>query len=305
MGKDVLKKVTVQNHDAFSSTGVVHVGDNQAGYPVYLNKTWVEADKRIVMGFIEPHFMAGFSGGYKGVFPGVAGIDSIMRYHRAEAIGHPGSTWGQLEENPTQAQIRENAGKVPIDFLVNVTLNRSHEITGFFCGDPLEAHVEGCAFAKKTAMRPVPTPFDIVITSNSGFPLDQNLYQSVKGMSAAAQIVKPGGFIGVAARCNDGFPSHGEFKTMLEEGESPKALLDMIMTPGFARADQWQVQLFCQIALKARIGVFSEIAADALEKVHLEPVADMNARLQQEIARTPNARIAVLPEGPMTIPYLA
>ena len=128
------------------------VGKTRDGLPVSMARAYVEADRRIVLGFIEPHFMAGFSGGYKGVFPAVADIGAIMHYHRAAAIGHPRSTWGVLEGNPTQEQIRWNGALLPVDFLVNVTLNRKRQVTRFFCGEVLAAHAAGCAFAKETAM---------------------------------------------------------------------------------------------------------------------------------------------------------
>ena len=180
------------NHSAHEPSGLELAGRTPDGRPVYLNREWLQADRRIVLGFIEPHFMAGFSGGYKGVFPALADIDAIMHYHRADVIGDPRSTWGRLEDNPTQDQIRANGSLAPVDFCVNVTLNRRREITGFYCGDALEAHREGCRAAKATAMVACDRAYPVVVTTNSGYPLDQNLYQAVKGMSAAAQIVEPG-----------------------------------------------------------------------------------------------------------------
>ena len=203
--------------------------------------------------------MAGFSGGYKGIFPAVADIASIMRYHDARTIGDPRSTWGLLEGNPTQAIIRHNGSLLPLDFCVNVTLNRRREITRFFCGDPIAAHEAGCAFSKETAMVACERPFPIVVTTNSGYPLDQNLYQTVKGMSAAAQIVEPGGYIATASRCNDGFPEHGNFKKLLFDHASPRAVLDTIEAPGFSLYDQWEAQLLALIRLKARVGLRSEL----------------------------------------------
>ena len=143
-----------------------------------------------------------------------------MYYHRAEIIGHPRSNWGVLEENPTQEQIRANGSALAVDFLVNVTLNHKRQITRFFCGDVIAAHEEGCRYVKETAMAAVSQRFPLVITTNSGFPLDQNLYQSVKGMSAAAEIIADNGEIIVAARCNDGFPAHGNFTKLLYEHDS-------------------------------------------------------------------------------------
>lgn len=304
VGAEILARYRVVNHSAHEPAGLVLAGHSPDGHPVHLNKEWVEADRRIVLGFIEPHFMAGFSGGYKGVFPALADIDAIMHYHRAEVIGDPRSTWGRLEDNPTQDQVRANGALRPVDFCVNVTLNRDGSITGFYCGDPVEAHREGCRFARATAMVPQPHPFPIVVTTNAGYPLDQNLYQTVKGMSAAAQIVEPGGFILAAARCNDGFPAHGNFRRLMIESPGPQAILDMINAPGFSVFDQWEAQLLALIQVKARLALFSELPADDVRAAHLEPVADIGERLREELARRGDVPVAVLPEGPMTIPYL-
>jgi nickel-dependent lactate racemase len=306
VGAEVAARHTIVNHNAHDPSALAPAGRTPEGRPVYFNREYVEADRRIVLGFIEPHFMAGFSGGYKGIFPAVADIDSIMHYHRADVIGDPRSTWGVLEGNPTQAQIRANGALLPVDFCLNVTLNRRREITRFFCGEVLASHAAGCAFAKETAMIACPHPFPIVVTTNSGYPLDQNLYQAVKGMSAAAQIVDEGGLILAAARCNDGFPAHGNFRELLFAHESPRALLSTILAPGFSMYDQWEAQLLAMIRLKARVGLYSEIPAADVKRAHLEPVDDLTARLAAELARgTDQTPVAVLPEGPMTIPYLA
>jgi nickel-dependent lactate racemase len=305
VGADVMRRLRVVNHSAHEPAGLERAGTTLDGHPVFLNREWVRADRRIVLGFIEPHFMAGFSGGLKGVFPALADIDAIMHYHRADVIGDPRSTWGRLDDNPTQDIIRANGSLLPVDFCVNVTLNRRREITGFYCGDVLEAHREGCRSARETAMAPCDRPFPIVVTTNSGHPLDLNLYQAVKGMSAAAQIVEPGGLILAAARCEDGFPDHGHFRGLMTGHASPQAVLDTIMAPGFSMYDQWEAQLLALILLKARVGLFSEIPAGDVRAAHLEPVADLNRCLADELAqRGHDTPVAVLPEGPMTIPYL-
>jgi len=304
VGDAVYERYRIVNHNAFEPAGLAPVGHTRDGRPVYFNRDYVEADRRIVMGFIEPHFMAGFSGGYKGIFPAVADIDSIKHYHRAQVIADPLSTWGVLEHNPTQAQVRANGALLPVDFCLNVTQNRRREITGFFCGDVLAAHAEGCAFAKRTAMVACPQPFPIVVTTNGGFPLDQNLYQAVKGMSAAAQIVAPGGLIIAAAECSDGFPDHGNFKDFLFTHPSAAAMLDTINRAPAPMLDQWQVQLFALILQRARVGLHSLLAPDDVRRAHLEPISEIGARLAAELERLGDVPVAVLPEGPMTIPYL-
>jgi lactate racemase len=306
IGAEVAKRYRVVNHDAQDPRTLAEAGRAADGHPLLLNREYVEADRRIVLGFIEPHFMAGFSGGFKGVFPAVADLASIMRYHSAAVIGHPRSTWGILEGNPTQEIIRANGAVLPPDFCVNVTQNRQRQITRFFCGDVLRAHVEGCAFAQATAMVACPRPFPIVVTTNGGYPLDQNLYQAVKGMSAAAQIVAEGGLIIAASKCDGGFPAEGNFRRLLFDHGSPRELLDTILSPGFSMYDQWEAQLLALVQLKARVALKSEIPDHEVRRAHLEPVTDIAARVVEELARIgAGAPVAVLPEGPMTIPYLA
>ncbi|HLY09731.1 MAG TPA: nickel-dependent lactate racemase [Planctomycetota bacterium] len=305
VGPDVMKTYTIVNHTAHDQKTLLPAGRTVDGHPVSLTKEYVQADKRIVMGFIEPHFMAGFSGGYKGIFPAIADIDAITHYHRAAVIADPKSTWGVLDGNPTQAQIRRNGALIPLHFCINVTLNKNRQITGYYCGDALEAHRRGCGFAKETAMVACEKPFPIVVTTNGGYPLDQNLYQTVKGMSAAAQIIADDGYILTAARCNDGFPSHGNFKKLLFEHGTPKAILDTVLAPGFSMFDQWEAQMLAMILVRARAGLYSEISDDEIRRAHVEPVKDVGGRLAEELRKIGrDAPIAVLPEGPMTIPYL-
>jgi nickel-dependent lactate racemase len=305
VGRGVVSSYRVVNHDAHDPSTLEFAGRSPEGRDVYMNREYVEADRRIVLGFIEPHFMAGFSGGYKGVFPAVADIDSIMHYHRASVIGHARSTWGVLENNPTQSQIRANGALLPVDFLVNVTINRNKEITGYFCGDVLAAHERGCEANKASVMVACEREYPIVVTTNGGYPLDQNLYQAVKGMSAAYQIVSDGGLIVIASRCNDGFPNHGNFRKMLLEHSSPQEMLETIHSPGFSMFDQWQVQLFALILQRARVGLYSEIPAEDVRSVHLDPITDIAVTISEELESIgEDAPVAVLPEGPMTVPYL-
>ena len=304
LGRGILQAVKVVGHSARDDRELLSTGLQAAdGTPVRMNRHYVAADRRILLGFIEPHFFAGFSGGYKGVFPGVADIASIRTYHRPEVIGDERSTWGVLEGNPTQEQIRALGSSPPVDLLVNVALNRRHEITGFFCGDVLRAHEKGCAFVRDAATVTCAESFPVVLTSNSGSPLDQNLYQSVKGMDAAAQIVDPGGLIVMASRCNDGFPAHGDFARLLRESASPEDLLRTLCAPGVSVDDQWQAQKLALVLRRARVALYSELSPESVRQAHLEPVRDLGAYVAGVLARLgPDTPVAVLPEGPMTIP---
>lgn len=305
LGQRVAENYEVVNHNAYDLDTMAPVGSLENGQPLYMNKRYADADRRIVLGFVEPHFFAGYSGGYKGIFPALADIDSILTYHRASVIGDSRSAWGRIEGNPTQEQIRAAGSVLPVDFCVNVSLNSRHEITRFFCGHVLQAHEKGCTFVESTAMVPCELPFPIVITTNGGYPLDQNLYQSVKGMSAAAQIVSPGGLIVIAAQCEDGFPPHGNFAPLLFGAASPQELLDTISAPGYRRNDQWEAQKLASILVKARVALFSDLPARDVERAHMEPIDNLNGFVAEEVKRIgPDSPVAVLPQGPQTIPYL-
>ena len=305
LGWDIVNTVRIENHDAFDDAKLVRVGRNSYGSEVYFNKTYVEAKFKIVTGFIEPPFFAGFSGGPKGINPGVAGIKTILDFHNAEMIGHPLSTWGVIEGNILQDAATQNCLMAKPDFMLNVTLNGEKQITGVVAGDVIAAHREGCKFVKETAMYAVDEPFDIVVTTNSGYPLDQNLYQTVKGMSAAAQIVKQGGAIISASECSDGVPDHGNYAKILKMRDTAGELLEMICDPEFCLFDQWQVQVQAMVQLKADCYLFSTLDPQIVKNAKFTPIDSVEATLQQLCQKIgPQVRVAVLPLGPLTIPYV-
>jgi nickel-dependent lactate racemase len=306
LGADIVRRYRVINHDSRDAGSLTLVGKTSTGVPVYMNRVWMNADIRITTGFVEPHFFAGFSGGPKMVAPGLAGLETVLVLHDAERIGHPNATWGITEGNPIHDDVREIARMVGVDFSVDVTLNREQKITAVFAGDLFVEHRAACEAAMRDAMRAVEAPFDVVLTTNSGFPLDQNLYQAVKGMSAAAKVVKPGGTIVCAAECRDGLPSHGSYGEVLASQPSPAKLLEMIQAPGYSRPDQWQVQIQAQVQLKAAVLVKTRgLTPEAIRAAHFEPVDDVAAAVTDAMRRAgPEAMLCVLPHGPQTIPYL-
>jgi len=305
LGADVVDTVRIVNHNAFDDATLTRLGRTSYGGEVWLNNDYLRADVRIVTGFVEPHFFAGFSGGPKGIVPGVVGIKTIMHLHNAEMVGDPRSTWAQLEGNPVQGEIREAVALAPPHFMVNVAINPRREITALWAGHYIEAHELACRVVAEHATRAVDQPFDIVITTNSGYPLDQNLYQAIKGMSAAARIVRDGGAIIAAAECCDGLPDHGNYKQLLQMRHTPHELLAMIEAPGFALYDQWQAQSQAIIQRKAEVYLYSSLDPAAVRAAMLEPTSDISATLAGLLARYgAGARVAVLPEGPQTVPYL-
>ncbi len=306
LGEELVDQYRIVQNNAFDPSTQVHLGVTRRGHDVWLNRELMECDFKILTGFIEPHLFAGFSGGGKAIMPGMAGQRTVLGNHDARMIADPNATWGVTQGNPILEEIREIARLAGHSFLLNITLNREREITGVFAGDLDAALSAGCAFAKETAMVPVPQPFDVVITSNSGYPLDLNLYQSVKGMSAAARVVRKGGAILVAAECWDGIPEHGLYAHLLRQIHSPQELLDLVSAPGFHEQDQWQVQIQALIQLKADVYVYSRNLTDEqIRAALLLPCRQIEATVE-ELRRQYGAQllIGVLPEGPLTIPYV-
>ena len=304
LGDEVVENYRIINHDGFDDTTLESIGSTDSGVEVRLNKKWVESDIRITTGFVEPHFFAGFSGGPKMVAPGLAGFPTIMRLHDATMIGHPKARFAITLGNPIHDAIREIARMSGIDFSVDVTINRDHRITSVYAGELFAVHEAACAVSRRLAMQPVQAPFDVVLTTNSGYPLDQNLYQAVKGMSAAAQVVREGGKIICAAECSDGVPEHGQYRDILASCDSPAELLQMIQDPGYKeRHDQWQAQIQAQIQLKADVYLKSGFLSEQqVHDAHLKSVDCIEDAIKESGS---GASICVLPEGPQTIPYIS
>ena len=305
LGKDVVETLNVINHVCDDKESLIEMPTSLDDVSVLLNKHWVNADFRITTGFVEPHFFAGFSGGSKLVAPGLAGLKTIMKLHNFKRLNNPNSIWGEVEKNPIQQDVRKIAKETGVDFTLDVALNRDQKITNVFSGDLIDSHNEACNFARETAMVQVSQPYDLVITSNSGYPLDQNLYQTVKGLSAASQIVKDNGEILCLSECSDGIPSHGKFYSLLSEFSDPEQVEGMLSDPNFHCQDQWQVQILSQIAKKSNINLYTEGLSDKeIKNAFMFNAPDPQKFIDQKVKENTNIRGCVLPEGPITIPVL-
>lgn len=306
LGEELLDRVRVVNHDCRNHYSLVYMGEFGRGVPVWLNHEWARADVRITTGFVEPHFFAGFSGGPKLVAPGLAALETVLTLHDAARIGSSAATWGVREGNPVHDDVRAIAAGTGVDFAFDVILNREQEVVEAFAGEMFAMHDAACEAAKRIAMVKLDEPFDVVLTTNSGYPLDQNLYQAVKGMSAAEKIVKEGGVILCAAECRDGLPDGGEYDRMLASAPSIGALRRAIEGRERVEPDQWQVQVQARVQERARVGVYSgHLSEERLRSAHLEKVEDIEAAVREALeAAGPGARLCVLPEGPQTVPYL-
>jgi nickel-dependent lactate racemase len=301
LGKATLGRVSVINHDARDRDSLVCLGKTKHGTPIWLNKTLHEASFRILTGYIEPHFFAGYTGGRKAILPGCAGQDTIAVNHGAGHIGHPKARYGVTRGNPIYEDAVEVAEQVGVDFIVNVTLNRDKEITKVFSGDVMKAHNQGVEFISEKARATLPKKVDIAITNNGGYPLDLNLYQAVKGMTAPESVIKNDGEIIIAAECSEGI-GHETFENMILDAASPEDFLRQVHSPGFFIVDQWQVQVLARVLSKARISVFSEnLDPDKVREMWLNPVESVEEGIRAAIERLgPDAKVLVLPDGPET-----
>ena len=294
------------NHEPENEDAHVHLGVTRTGVPALINRHLVEADVRIITGFIEPHFFAGFSGGPKGIMPGVAALRTVMSNHGAKNIGDRRSTFGVTEGNPIWEEMRDIALRVGPAFLLNVSLNEQRKITGVFAGDLIAAHKVGIEFVRAGAMQRVEKPYDIVVTTNSGYPLDMNLYQAVKGMRAADLIVRDGGTVIIAAECSEGVPAGSPHDKLLRSVGNGEELLEKLNAPGFVWPEQWQGHIQSLIQRRAEIQIHTAMDDATVRAAHLVPCRDISAAVRAKLGAHANgARIAVLPQGPLTIPYLA
>ena len=305
LGDDIVNSLTIINHICDDDDSLIEMDTSLNDVSVFLNKHWIDADFRITTGFVEPHFFAGFSGGSKLVAPGLAGLKTIMKLHNFERLNSPYSIWGEVDKNPIQQDVRKIALETGVDFTLDVALNRNQKITKVFSGDLIDSHNIACDFARKTAMVEVDEPYDLVITSNSGYPLDQNLYQTVKGLSAASQVIKEGGEILCLSECSDGIPSHGKFYSLLSEFKNPNQVESVLADPKFHCQDQWQVQILSQIAKRVNINLFTHgLSEKEIKNAFMFNVENPQEFIEEKINLNSNIRGCVLPEGPITIPVL-
>jgi nickel-dependent lactate racemase len=309
LGAEVLQRCRVVDHDARDGWTHDYLLTTPRGAEVWVNRAYARADVRILTGFVEPHLFAGYSGGGKAMLPGICGVESIMANHDAQMVGHPRATWCTTEGNPIFEEMRDVALKSAPSFTLNVTLDERKRITGVFAGELVQAHDAAIAQAARQALRPIPHAFDIVVATNMGYPADLSLYQSVKGMSIAAQACATGGAILLVAECREG-PGGPEYVDLMRSEASPRALLERLTAEDHATLhDQWQVQVQAMVQARCDVWLHSSLGREATEAAHLRYAADVNPTLsalidekRSSLGREPT--LCVLPYGQLTVPIV-
>ena len=300
LGKDIVANYRVLNHDPKNTR---KIGTTSRGIPVEVNELVLEADFRIATGFIEPHFFAGFSGGCKSIMPGVSSEKAIFRNHGYEMLDHPRSRAGIIEGNPIHEDMIEHGKTANLNFIVNVLLNEKHQITHVVAGDPVKAHEEGCRLECEFAGAKVNRKVDIVITTNSGAPLDLDLYQTVKGIDNASLITNKGGAIIIASACNRGAGPEA-FTGMHFSCKTPEEVLLKAKNEGLHHLP-WQNQRLAQVQQVNDIYLVSGLENSLVKKAMMAPAASIEAGLQKAFQKLgKNAGIAIIPQGPMVLPLL-
>lgn len=303
LGAEMAEKEHILIHDCAAEEDMVDLGILPSGGRLRINKAAVEADLLLAEGFIEPHFFAGFSGGRKSVLPGIAAQETVYANHCSRFIDDPHARAGILEGNPIHRDMVWAARKAGLAYIVNVVLGGKGQVIGAFAGDFDEAHRAGTEFLASLCQKEAPEA-DIVVTSNNGYPLDQNIYQAVKGMSTAEVACWKGGVIVIAARCEDGNGGEVFWRTFQEE-KDPKVIMDTILaTPqDKTQADQWQSQVFARVLMKCRVVLVSQAPDEMVRDLHMTPAHSLEEglRLAQEMLGEPQAKILVVPQGISTI----
>ncbi|MFC1539272.1 nickel-dependent lactate racemase, partial [Candidatus Latescibacterota bacterium] len=300
LGEEISGKYRVVNHMSRDLDSHEYLGETPVyKAPIYIDKTFLAADIRITTGLIEPHLMAGYSGGRKAIVPGISAFETLKVLHGAECIAYEKNIEGIIEGNLFHEEALYIARRARVDFIVNVTLNEHREITGIFAGELNEAHIEGVNFMSTQCRDTIDEPVDAVITSSAGYPLDLTFYQAIKGMIAARKLLKEGGVIIIAAKIAEGIGGP-EFTKLILETNCITDFLEDIKNPDNLVLDQWQFQKFCQVLEKNEVWMYSDgLDSETLSKLFVTPISTVEDGIEKLKARFgENARIAVIPEGP-------
>jgi lactate racemase len=301
VGQEILNTYRVANHRARAIEEQRFLGHTHRGTPVYIDRVYCEAELKITTGFIEPHLMAGFSGGRKLIAPGCAGENTIKALHSPQFIEHPSCREGVIEGNPLHEELLEIAGRAGHDFILNVALDARRRITGVFAGHPVVAHAAGVTHVRGAVGASLRAPADIVVTSGAGYPLDLTLYQAVKGMTAAMPVVKKGGMLVIAAECAEGLGSP-EFTEMAIRYPSAEAFMASVMD-GPVRIDQWQLEECAKVVRDLDVVVVAGgIPEEQRRRLFLRSADTVEEAVRQGLDRYgAGATIAAIPKGPYTL----
>lgn len=302
LGQHIRDNYRVENHRGQQRDEHVYLGESPRGVPIWIDTRYAQADLKLSTGLIEPHFMAGFSGGRKLICPGIAGLETIRAWHSPKFLEHARADSGMLDGNPVHEENTWIARETGCDFIVNVVLDAARRPLRFVAGDMEAAFLEGCQFVRGLVTDTVPELVDIVVTSSAGYPLDTTFYQSVKGMVAALPIIKPGGTIVLAASMSEGIGSP-EFCSLFDEHASIDEFMAKILGEDYFVMDQWQLEKMASVCRTAKIRVVSDgLPAETLDRLFVRSANSVESAVAEALEEYgPEATIAVIPKGPYVV----
>jgi nickel-dependent lactate racemase len=282
------------------------LGDSPRGVPAWIDSRYLDADLKITTGLIEPHLMAGFSGGRKLICPGIAALETIKVWHGPDFLEHPKADCGILDGNPVHEENTWIAQRAGCDFIVNVAIDTERRPLMFVAGDMVEAFEEGVAFVRDILTDTVPQPFDVVVTCCAGYPLDTTFYQAVKGLTGALPIVKDGGTIIMAAGLREGIGSP-EFQQIFADNPSLEVFVERILAKEYFAIDQWQVEELAKVCRKAKVKIVSDgLPAETIDRLFVESAPTVEQAVADSLANYGSeASLAVIPRGPYVLAQVA
>ncbi|MEX2121273.1 MAG: nickel-dependent lactate racemase [Pirellulales bacterium] len=302
VGREIFEGYRIENHHGKLLDEHAYLGESPRGVPIWIDRRYVEADLKITTGLIEPHLMAGFSGGRKLICPGLAALETVKVWHGPDFLEHPKADCGILEDNPVHEEntwIGRHAG---CDFIVNVVIDDQRRPLSFVAGDMEQAFMEGVEFVRDVVTDTVAEPVDVVVTCSAGYPLDTTFYQAVKGLTGALPVVKQGGTIIMAASLSEGIGSP-EFQRLFAENASLEEFVERILGKDYFVMDQWQLEELAKVRRKARVKVVSDgLAPATLNSLFVESAPTVEAAVAESLAEYgPDATLAVIPKGPYVL----
>ncbi len=306
VGADIAAHYRIENHDGRKLDEHAFLGMSPRGVPAWIDRRYVEADLKIATGLIEPHLMAGYSGGRKLICPGIAALETVKVWHGPDFLEHPRADCGILTGNPVHEENTRIARMAGCDFIVNVSLDNDRRITSVVAGEMERAFAKGVAFVESVCKVTIPAPCDVVVTSSAGYPLDATFYQAIKGLTGVLPIVKEGGTIVIAASLSEGIGSP-EFRRLFSENADVETFMRKILGKEYFVLDQWQLEKLAHVRRKARPRfVTTGLSADVLHGLFVESAPSVESAVAEALSEYgPNARIAVVPKGPYVMPVVA
>lgn len=304
-GAEIAGSYRIEDHYGTRLEEHTYLGTTPRGVPAWIDTRYLQADLKITTGLIEPHLMAGYSGGRKLICPGIAALETARVWHGPDLLEDPRADCGILEGNPVHEENTRIAKMAGCDFIINVTLDSRRRVTSVVAGDMEEAFLAGVRFIEDIVKAPVPKPFDVVVTSSAGYPLDTTFYQAVKGLTGCLPIVKQGGTIVLAASLSEGIGS-AEFQSLFRDNPTIEVFMERILGKDYFVMDQWQLEELAKVLRKAKVKVVSDgLPPEVLSSLFVEPAPSVEAAVAEALAAYgPEAQVAVIPEGPYVLPVV-